>query len=206
MFRFFGNIQFRKIIKFVLQTSYNMTFQEYLDYFEQILAAPQDVDPYGDEEYFNYTKLNWSRMNRWLKRFEPNNDIKNLIGSITEPQHWIVITEPWCGDAAHSVPQLYQMVKNNPNIDFEIQLRDTEPFLIEDYLTNGGKSIPKLVIRNDVGHDKVIWGPRPEKLQDMFLESKEKGLSFEETKELMQKWYNEDKGEEIQRELLLALS
>lgn len=183
-----------------------MTFQEYLDYFEQILASPDDYDPYGDEEYLNYTKLNWSRMNRWLKRFEPNDAIKSLIVSITEPQHWIVITEPWCGDAAHSVAQLYQIVKNSPNIDFEIQLRDKEPFLIEDYLINGSKSIPKLIIRNDVGHDKVIWGPRPQPLQDLYIQMKGERKPFLEINEVMQKWYNEDKGEELQRELLAELS
>lgn len=183
-----------------------MTFQEYLDYFEQILASPADIDPYGDEDYLNYTKLNWSRMNRWLKRFEPNEAVKKLIGSITEPQHWIVITEPWCGDASHSVPQLYQIVKNNPNIDFEIQLRDQEPFLIEDYLSDGSKSIPKLIIRNDVGHDKVIWGPRPQPLQRIFIQMKEAGKSSEEVNEAVQKWYNEDKGEELQKELIAQLS
>lgn len=183
-----------------------MTFQEYLDYFEQILASPKDFPPYDNDEYLNYTKLNWSRMNRWLKRFEPTAAVKSLIGSITEHQHWIVITEPWCGDAAHSVAQLYQMVKNNPNIDFDIQLRDAAPFLIEDYLTNGGKSIPKLIIRNDVGHDKLIWGPRPQALQAIFETMKAEGKSFEETKELMQKWYNEDKGEALQQELIAELS
>lgn len=183
-----------------------MTFQEYLDYFEQILASPQDFDPYGDEEYLAFTKLNWSRTNRWLKRFEPNAEIKSLIASITEPQHWIVLTEPWCGDAAHSVPQLYQMVRNNPNIDFEIQLRDSDPLLIEDYLTDGSKSIPKLIIRNDVGHDKFIWGPRPAKLQAVFAQMKLEDKTFEETKEAMQVWYNEDKGNCLQEELLAALS
>ena len=145
-------------------------------------------------------------MNRWLKRFEPQDAMKSLIASITEPQHWIVITEPWCGDAAHSVPQLYQMVRNNPNIDFEIQLRDSEPFLIEDYLTDGSKSIPKLIIRNDVGHDKVIWGPRPEPLQRIYMQMKDEERPFEEIKEALQKWYNEDKGEILQRELLAQLS
>lgn len=183
-----------------------MTFQEYVDYFDQILASPEDYDPYGNEEYLNYTKLNWSRMNRWLKRFEPQDAMKSLIASITEPQHWIVITEPWCGDAAHSVPQLYQMVRNNPNIDFEIQLRDSEPFLIEDYLTDGSKSIPKLIIRNDVGHDKVIWGPRPEPLQRIYMQMKDEARPFDEIKEALQKWYNEDKGEILQRELLAQLS
>ncbi len=183
-----------------------MTFQEYLVYFEQILTSPQDYELYRNEEYFNYTKLNWSRMNRWLKRFEPDEAVESLISSITEHQHWIVITEPWCGDAAHSVAQLYQIVKNNSNIDFDIQLRDAEPHLIEDYLTDGGKSIPKLIIRNDVGHDKVIWGPRPQQLQEIFVTMKAEGKTFEEIKETMQKWYNEDKGEALQRELINELA
>lgn len=183
-----------------------MTFQEYLDYFEQIINSPQDYELYNDDEYLNYTKLNWSRMNRWLKRFEPSGEMKRFVGAITEQQHWIVITEPWCGDAAHSVPQIYQMIKDNPNIDFEIQLRDADPFLIEDYLTNGSKSIPKLIIRNDVGHDRVVWGPRPQKLQDIFLRMKESDASFEDIKEETQKWYNQDKGEELQKELLKELA
>lgn len=182
-----------------------MTFSEYLTYFEEVLEEPESHEPYQNENYYQYAKMNWARMSRWLKRFEPSNDIKRLISSITEEQHWIVITEPWCGDAAHSVAQLYQIVKDNPNIDFDIQLRDSEPFLIEDYLTNGGKSIPKLIIRNDVGHDKAIWGPRPEKLQAIFEQMKAENKEFEEIKETLQKWYNEDKGEEIQKELLALL-
>lgn len=183
-----------------------MTFSEYLSYFEEVLEEPERHEVYRDENYYQYAKMNWARMNRWLKRFEPSDDIKRLINGITEEQHWILITEPWCGDAAHSVAQLYQIVKDNPNIDFDIQLRDSEPFLIDDYLTNGGKSIPKLIIRNDVGHDKAIWGPRPEKLQELFEQLRAEEKPFDEIKEVLQKWYNEDKGEEIQKELLALLS
>ena len=150
--------------------------------------------------------MNWARMNRWLKRFEPTTEMKSVINGIAEEQHWIVITEPWCGDAAHAVPQLYQMVKNNQHIDFEIQLRDATPHLIDDYLTNNGKSIPKLIIRNDVGHDKFIWGPRPAALQAIFESMKDEGKPFEEIKEYIQKWYNDDKGLALQHELIEALS
>ncbi|MBE8713167.1 thioredoxin family protein [Sphingobacterium hungaricum] len=183
-----------------------MKFDEYLDYFESILNNPEEHEVYKKEDYLNYTKLNWARMNRWLKKFTPSETILSEIQHISEPQHWILITEPWCGDAAHSVPQIYSIVKDNPNIDLDIQLRDSEPFLIDDYLTNGSKSIPKLIIRNDVGHDKGIWGPRPEKLTAIFNQMKEEGKSFDEVKEVMQKWYNEDHGEELQRELLEVLN
>lgn len=179
-----------------------MTFEAYLSYFEQVLANPTEYPTYADPEYFNYTKLNWSRMNRWLKRFEPNEETKLLLANLTEKQTWILITEPWCGDAAHAVPQIHEVVKGNPNIVLDIQLRDEEPFLIDSYLTDGGKSIPKLIIRDESGSDIATWGPRPDALQQIFVKMKEEGRSFEEIKEYFQKWYNADKGTALQLELI----
>ncbi|MGO1597298.1 MAG: thioredoxin family protein [Sphingobacterium sp.] len=184
-----------------------MTFDEYLSYFEDILKNTDAHETYADNaDYLNYTKLNWSRMNRWLKKFEPAVDMRSCIDQIKDPQHWIVITEPWCGDAAHSVAQIYKIVKDNEFIDLDIQLRDSEPFLIDDYLTNGGKSIPKLIIRNDVGHDRVVWGPRPSALQLLFENMKNEEKPFEEIKEALQRWYNDDQGAAIQEELMGLLT
>lgn len=182
-----------------------MKFENYLSYFEDILANPSKFPTYADPEYLNYAKLNWSRMNRWLKKFEPTEDAKEFFATLKERQTWILITEPWCGDAAHSVPQIYNLVKDNSNITVDIQLRDAEPFLIDKYLTDGSKSIPKLIIRNESGSDIAIWGPRPEALQQLFLEMKEEGKALEEIKEYFQKWYNEDKGIELQHELITLL-
>lgn len=182
-----------------------MKLEKYLEYFESILKDPTRYALYADEEYLNYTKLNWSRMSRWSKKFQANAEVKNAINSINEKQTWIIVTEPWCGDAAHSVPQLCKLTEGNPNITIDIQLRDEEPFLINQYLTDGGKSIPKLIIRNVNGDDIAVWGPRPQKLQDLFLQLKDEGKEFAEIKELIQKWYNEDKGVEIQAELCKLL-
>ena len=183
-----------------------MRFEEYLSYFENVLSSPEQYELYKDPEYFNYTKLNWSRNNRWMKKFVPNDEVKNAVEGIKEKQTWIIITEPWCGDAAHSVPQIAAISKLNPLIELDIQLRDSDPFLIDQYLTNGGKSIPKLVIRNEQGEDIAVWGPRPAVLQDIFLAMKEEGKPFEEIKEAIQKWYNEDKGIALSKELIALIS
>lgn len=183
-----------------------MNFDDYLKYFEQVLLDPASYPTYTNEEYYNYTKLNWSRTNRWLKKFEPSPAVLELMASITTPQKWIIITEPWCGDAAHSVPQLYNIVKDHPFITLDIHLRDEAPFLIDNYLTNGGKSIPKLIIRDANDQDIAVWGPRPALLQEVFLHLKEQGLDMNEIKEVVQKWYNEDKGVEIQKDILNLLA
>lgn len=178
-----------------------MTFENYLQQFEDILNHPENHPTYQDDEYFQYTKMNWTRMSRWLKRFEPSEDFKQFINTISEKQQWIIITEPWCGDAAHSVPMLHKMAASNPNITVDIQLRDRAPFLIDSYLTNGGKSIPILVVRNQEHEDLAVWGPRPQACQELFLALKAAGKEFEEIKEEIQKWYNMDKGAEIQKEI-----
>lgn len=53
-----------------------MKFEAYLAYFEDILHNPAAHAAYQDEEYFHYTKMNWSRMSRWLKKFEPSVEAK----------------------------------------------------------------------------------------------------------------------------------
>lgn len=179
-----------------------MNFETYLKYFDSVLATPELVPIYTDPEYYNYTKMNWVRMNRWMKRFEVTEETKSAIAQIDQPQQWLLITEPWCGDAAHSVPQIVKMAAVNPLISLEIVLRDTAPFLIDQYLTNGGKSIPKLIIRDHAGSDIAVWGPRPHKATLLFNEMKAAGNNFDILKEALQKWYNEDAGLEIQKEII----
>lgn len=182
-----------------------MKFTEYQALFESILSDVIPKAPYDNEAYFNYAKLNLSRQNRWLKRMDLNTELAERIKSISTPQNWIIITEPWCGDAAHIVPFLVRISELNPLIQLDIQLRDSEPNLIDSYLTNGGKSIPKLIVRDDANNDLIVWGPRPEVAQEYFKKLKEEGADFEAQKIALQKWYNDDKGEKIQKEILLAI-
>lgn len=182
-----------------------MNFSTYTQYFQDILNAETPGEPYNNPDYFNYTKLNWSRMNRWLKRGELLPEAKEVVNEITNKQNWIVITEPWCGDAAHIVPFMHMISELNPLISIDYELRDSEPFRINDYLTNGGKSIPKLIIRDEEGNDLATWGPRPSETQLLYNELMGKKAGFEEVKTELQKWYNENHGVAIQQELLHLL-
>lgn len=185
-----------------------MNFQEYKAYFESILGKGQTAHlaPYDNPDYLDYTKLNWSRMNRWFKTAKLSDGLLDSIKEINEPQQWIVITEPWCGDAAHNIPFIEMAASHNPLISVSYVLRDTAPFLIDQYLTNGTKSIPKLIIRDGSGKDLGTWGPRPEGCQKLYVALLKENAPFEKVKVEIQNWYNADKGKACQHELMQVIA
>jgi len=180
-----------------------MNFTQYQDYHHGILARDEAARPapYDNPDYFDYTRMNWQRSARWLKTGVLNDETLAAAASIRSPQKWIVITEPWCGDAAHIVPFLYLIAQTNPLIQIVFELRDQEPFRIDQYLTRGGRSIPKLIIRDEHDHDLATWGPRPAGCQEIYDRLMEEKADFETVKTALQNWYNADKGTEIQREI-----
>ena len=182
-----------------------MNFKQYITHFESVMSSQEVLPPYDNPDYMDYTKLNWSRMNRWLKNGKINEALKQAIQSLDEPQDWVLITEPWCGDAAHIVPFIALLSGLNEKITLEIQLRDTDSE-IENYLTRGGKSIPKLIIRDTSGDDKVVWGPRPEPCHRVFEAQVAANADHDTLVLALQKWYNQDKGATLQQELLSLLS
>jgi hypothetical protein len=184
-----------------------MTFQEYLDYFQTIIDKTNDeqVAPYDNPDHVEYTRMNWTRMNRWIKTGKLQDELIAKVKGIKEPQNWIVITEPWCGDAAHSVPFIHLLSQFNPLINVQYVLRDSEPLRINDYLTNGTKSIPKVIFRNAEGQDLAVWGPRPAGCQEVYAKLLAEKADFDTIKTEIQKWYNADKGVELQEEISKAL-
>lgn len=178
-----------------------MTWDEYINHSTALLLAENPEAPYDDVHFLEYTKLNISRMNRWIKTGKLNEELVSNIEKINTTQHWEVIAEPWCGDAAHITPFLYLISQKNNQIKINFQLRDSNSE-IDSYLTNGSKSIPILIVRDENNQDIFVWGPRPKNCQEMFLQLKEKNLPMEEQKVILQQWYNDDKGVSFQKEWL----
>jgi hypothetical protein len=140
-------------------------------------------------------------MNRWLKTMQMDAELVYMLKNLDERQHWIIIIEPWCGDVAHTLPFLVRLAKGSPMISYDLQLRDSEPFLINAYLTNGTKSIPKLIARDESGKDLFTWGARPKAAQQFADSLKAANMDFETIKLHLQNWYNEDRGRSLQQDL-----
>ncbi|MFD2874142.1 thioredoxin family protein [Mucilaginibacter ximonensis] len=179
-----------------------MTYADYNNLFQQILDSEHPHAPYDAADYLHYTRLNQTRMRRWDRQLTLNNQLVDALKKLDQKQHWIIITEPWCGDAAHILPFLMQLAACNPLISYDIQLRDSPPFLIESYLTNGAKSIPKLIVRDEHGADIFNWGPRPKPAQQLRDTLKAADASYDVINNALQQWYNQDKGVSLCEELL----
>ena len=179
-----------------------MNFAEYLILSDNTLSGPEFEPPYDNPVYLEYGRLGLSRMKRWNKTLELDQTLCNLIRHIDQRQSWIVITEPWCGDAAPMLPFIARLAEENALIHLDIQLRDQPPFLIEKYLTNGGKSIPKLIVRDAKGMDLFAWGPRPASAQQLVQRLNAEGAEKSTVIVELQNWYNTDKGGEMQKEWL----
>lgn len=170
--------------------------------FDLILEGKNTAEPYDSEDYINYVKMNKARIKRWRKTGKILDELEQKIKQIENPQKWILITEPWCGDAAHSQPFIEKLAAINPFVSLEIQNRDAPGSEIDSYLTNGSKSIPMLVVRNQSDKDMMTWGPRPTEAQQMVMLAKtDQNKDPETKKQNLQRWYNEDKGKSLQQEI-----
>ena len=179
-----------------------MDWMTYHEQFSHILNAPEG--DYLQDDIYQYTKMNQTRTNRWMKNFHLDELTVEHLRLIKETLHWELITEHWCGDAAHITPVVWMMSRENELNHLNIQLRDSDSE-IDKYLTNGSKSIPILIVRNSNGDDIFTWGPRPEGAAELFDALRKSNAGFDQLKEELQKWYNKDKGKSVEKEIMLLI-
>jgi len=178
------------------------TYPDYIALIESLVKEGKTTGPSQTEALAHYTKLNLARMQRLNKTVQIKKSLEETIKSIQSPQKWYVLTEAWCGDAAQSIPVIAKLAELNPQITLQLLLRDDNPEVMDQYLTNGGRSIPKLIVLDADDNEIFNWGPRPAGAQAVFNEfKKEPGRPFAELAEAIQKWYNSDKTYSIQDEI-----
>ena len=170
---------------------------------DRLLLEGKTTGEDQSEFMVSLTKLNRQRMKRIDNTLEFTPEQLAPFKQITKGQLWLVISEAWCADGAQIVPVLAKIAQSNPLIDLKIVLRDENPDLMNQYLTNGGKAIPILIIADAQSLEVLhVWGPRP-KVATQMVEAykKEHGKLTPEFKEDLQKWYNQDKGQSILSDL-----
>ena len=191
----------KDIISKSLENTY--TYQEYRDLVKDLLAEGKSTGPEQSDYILNYSKLNNSRMKRLDKTTKISDETAQEVQKLATPQTWLVLTEGWCGDAAQNLPVIHKMAELNKNINLKLVLRDENLALMDLFLTNGGRSIPKLIALDTDNNVIDTWGPRPKVATKMVADYKEKNGSLDpQFKEYLQVWYNKDKGLSTQEDFV----
>ncbi len=184
----------------------SISFEEYYKLHENQVIEKKTSGENQSEALINYTKLNFSRLKRVYKTTLPSKEVLETVNCLNEKMIWLVITETWCGDAAQNIPVFAKVAETNPAISLRLIFRDENLDIMDNYLTNGGRAIPKLICLDE--NLKVLgsWGPRPEFIQTWFNEEKVKpNANMEELKIEMQQKYNHDNGQTTQKELVVLM-
>jgi hypothetical protein len=187
----------------LLQRSFEqgVSYIEYRTIVDTLYRGGKATGAVQSEAMVHYTELNIARMNKWDKHLILQPEVQDKIRAIAKPQKWLVLSEGWCGDAAHVLPVLEQLAHLNPLVELRIVFRDEHLALMDQYLTNGGRSIPKLIVLDEHFTEKTSWGPRPEFAQQLFLEGRANGTDNAELKKQLQIWYARNRGQAIQEEV-----
>lgn len=194
-----------------LQNSINPN--EIKKYFEKGISYAQyrnemesGLETNQENDMRTYIELNQHRMNRLDKKFDLAQDINQSIESLKEKIYWVVLTEHWCGDAAQILPVLAKIAEQSEGkIELKLLYRDENLELMDEFLTNGGRAIPKLIQLNDKLEIKNNWGPRPQTAQELVILLKSNPETATTYSEQLHKWYAQNKQLEIQKEIATLL-
>lgn len=179
----------------------SLTYAEYIKLIDDLLLDGKTTGPNQSESMFNYGRLNRQRMHRLEKTVVLNDSLRERVQNNKRKMIWLVITEGWCGDAAQNIPVIEKIADASDLIETRYVLRDDNLELMDAYLTNNARSIPKLIALDaETLQPLGTWGPRPQVSMDLFIEMRERGLEKPLIMENLQRWYIADKNQSIQAE------
>jgi len=190
------------LISAASQTSFS--YEEYRNkvFSDLQLVSAEELKTSGSLPH--YAHLNHARMNRLDKTIALDELAKIKLNNLKSKYVWVLISEGWCGDAAQIAPIVNKIANYTNQIELKIIFRDQHLDLMDEFLTNGTRAIPKLIILNEESTKIVAtWGARPDEAQKLISDYKNKnGFLDDYIKTELQKWYLKDKGLSTIREIL----
>ena len=184
-----------------------MTYKAFRAMVKTMAQNGQTSGTKQDENRIHYTRLNDKRMDRLDKTIGIPAEAAEKIRAYNKKVTWLVLNESWCGDAAQTLPVINKAAALNGHIDIKIALRDENEALMDAFLTDGSRAIPKLImVNNDTKEVLHSWGPKPSRAMKMANEYKRiHGKLTPEFRQELQVWYNKDKGKNTLEDLLELL-
>lgn len=162
----------------------------------------EDRNTITDGKIKEYIKLNQQRMSRVEKTYRLSQAVSDQLKGLKHKTHWLVLTEHWCGDASQTLPVFNHIAEmSEGKIELKLVYRDESPELMDRYLTNGSRSIPKLVQLDEHFNVNGIWGPRPTTAQKLVMQLKSNPETADTYAKELHLWYAKDKQISLEAEI-----
>ncbi len=117
----------------------------------------------------------------------------------------LVLTEIKCPDSVTVLPVVQKWIQSSNNIKMRILERDENLDIMDNYLTNGGRAIPKLIFYDRTFHEVGSWGPRPAVIQAFYEKHRQhiKAGKIDKTEvhKKMRQMYAKERGRSIIMEI-----
>lgn len=152
------------------------------DWKRRIESGPPEEANSSERRMHYYLKYNWDRQAQVHDDYTPSNELRAAVEAVDAPQLWMVLTEPWCGDSAFLLPVIAEAAALSEQVTLRILRRDDNLDIMDQHLTDGSRSIPKLAAFSEDGDELFTWGPRPEGAAQRFRDLQQK---YDEKTELI---------------------
>ena len=182
------------------------SFESYLatEFDEQISSLNANLKDLSEEQFthLGYLRNNRAAINRTLKSYLPSTEMVASIKAISTPLNVFIIMENWCGSSAGNVPYIVKLLQENSQIKINIVPRDANPEFTDEYLTNGKRSIPKVITFDDKGNEIFVWGSASKMQAEFAATLQSQNLEFQDFVKEMQAWFVENNAKAIESDFL----
>ncbi|CAN5232291.1 thioredoxin family protein [soil metagenome] len=184
------------------KSDYEMYLQKGIGYNQYKQQMAEDLAVNADFKIKEYINLNQRRMYRVEKTFEISAELAAQIKNGKHKIYWLVLTEHWCGDASQLLPFFNAIAEmSEGKIELKLVYRDQHPELMDAYLTNGTRSIPKLIQLDEHYTVTAFWGPRPSVAQQLVKHLKSNPATAATYANELHLWYAKDKQKSLESEI-----
>ena len=126
------------------------------------------------QKFIDSMEKNQEQFLEWYNSFQwENEEDKAYFDSLNnrDDLRCLVIAADWCGDVIRNVPVVFRALENS-SIPVEVLIIEQNYEVIDQFLTAGGRAIPKVIFTDTGGFVLGHWGPRPEHVQEVMTQFK----------------------------------
>ena len=157
------------------------------------------------EGFLDYSRKNIDGFRGGYEKAEIDEELAKEVKAFEGDVCLLVMGADWCGDVVANLPAVAKLADLNPaHIQVRVLDRDRNEDLLAYCMTDGTKSIPKIIVCSRDMSSYSLWGPRPTECQRIMTDNKGK-MPKEEIYPMLREWYMNDKHRTLLKEIWEAI-